>query len=102
MSAQLTVDERVREYAVRVVRATREAAGVAIGAGPRGGIALIRVARANALLENRSFVVPDDVKSVARAVLRHRIQLSPEAELEDRSADAVIEGVLEDAPAPRA
>jgi len=102
VAAQLTVDERVREYAVRVVRATREAAGVAIGAGPRGGIALIRVARANALLENRSFVVPDDVKSVARAVLRHRIQLSPEAELEDRSADAVIEGVLEDAPAPRA
>ncbi|HEU4430817.1 MAG TPA: MoxR family ATPase [Myxococcota bacterium] len=102
VAAQLTVDERVREYAVRVVRATREAAGVAIGAGPRGGIALIRVARANALLENRSFVVPDDVKSVARAVLRHRILLSPEAELEDRSADAVIEGVLEDAPAPRA
>jgi len=102
VAAQLTVDERVREYAVRVVRATRDAAGVAIGAGPRGGIALIRVARANALLENRAFVVPDDVKSVARAVLRHRIQLSPEAELEDRSADAVIEGVLADAPAPRA
>jgi len=102
IAAQLTVDERVREYAVRVVRATREAAGVAIGAGPRGAIALIRVARANGLLENRSFVVPDDVKSAARAVLRHRILLSPEAELEARTADAVIEGVLEDVPAPRA
>jgi MoxR-like ATPase len=100
-AAALTVDERVREYAVRVVRATREAPGVAIGAGPRGAIALVRVARANALLEGRSFVVPDDIKLAARPVLRHRILLSPEAELEARTADAVVEGVLADVPAPR-
>jgi MoxR-like ATPase len=101
-AAALTVDERVREYAVRVVRATREAAGVAIGAGPRGAIALVRAARASALVEARTFVVPDDVKQAARPVLRHRILLSPEAELEARSADAVIEAVLADVPAPRA
>jgi len=101
-AAALTVDERVREYAVRVVRATREAPGVAIGAGPRGAIALVRAARANALLENRTFVVPDDVKSAAPAVLRHRILLSPEAELEARSADDVVAAVLEDVAAPRA
>ena len=100
-AAALTVDERVREYAVRVVRATREAAGVAIGAGPRGAIALIRVARASALLGGRSFVVPDDVKSAAHAVLRHRIQLAPEAELEARSSDSIIDAVLDDVPAPR-
>jgi len=101
-AAALTVDERVREYAVRVVRATREAPGVAIGAGPRGAIALVRVARAIALLEARTFVVPDDVKQAARPVLRHRILLSPEAELEARTADAVVEAVLADVPAPRA
>jgi MoxR-like ATPase len=101
-AAALTVDERVREYAVRVVRATREAAGVAIGAGPRGAIALVRAARAIALVEARTFVVPDDVKQAARPVLRHRILLSPEAELEARTADAVVEAVLADVPAPRA
>jgi MoxR-like ATPase len=101
-AATLTVDERVREYAVRVVRATREAPGVAIGAGPRGAIALVRAARAIALLEARTFVVPDDVKQAARPVLRHRILLSPEAELEARTADAVVEAVLADVPAPRA
>jgi MoxR-like ATPase len=101
-AAGLTVDERVREYAVRVVRATREAPGVAIGAGPRGAIALVRAARAIALLEARTFVVPDDVKQAARPVLRHRILLSPEAELEARTADGVVEAVLADVPAPRA
>jgi MoxR-like ATPase len=101
-AAALTVDERVREYAVRVVRATREAPGVAIGAGPRGAIALVRAARAIALLGARSFVVPDDVKQAARPVLRHRILLSPEAELEARTADAMVEAVLADVPAPRA
>ena len=100
-AASLVVDERVREYAVRIARATREAAGAAIGAGPRGAIALIRVARATALLENRTFVVPDDVKACAQAVLRHRIHLAPEAELEARSVDQLIEGVLADVPAPR-
>ena len=101
MAARLTVDGRVREYAVRLVRATREASGVAIGAGPRGAIALIRTARASALLDGRDFVLPDDVKSAAHAVLRHRIQLAPEAELEARTADAVIDGVLEEVEAPR-
>jgi MoxR-like ATPase len=101
-AAQLTIDERVLEYAVRIARATREVPGVAVGAGPRGAIALIRVARAFALLEARSFVVPDDVKRPAAAVLRHRILLAPEAELEARSSDDVVAAVLEAVPAPRA
>jgi MoxR-like ATPase len=100
-AAQLTVDERVREYAVRIARATREYPGVAVGAGPRGAIALIRVARAYALLEARSFVVPDDVKRPANAVLRHRILLAPEAELEARTPDDVVAAVLDTVPAPR-
>ena len=100
-AARLTVDERVLEYAVRIARATREVAGVAVGAGPRGAIALIRVARALALLEARGFVVPDDVKRPAGAVLRHRILLAPEAELEARTSDDVVTAVLEAVPAPR-
>jgi MoxR-like ATPase len=62
----------------------------------------VRAARAIALLEGRTFVVPDDVKRAAPSVLRHRILLSPEAELEARTADAVVEAVLADVPAPRA
>jgi MoxR-like ATPase len=100
-TAMLTVDARVREYAVRIARATRERAGVAIGAGPRGAIALIRAARAGALLQARDFVVPDDVKSMAPAVLRHRILMSAEAELEGRSSDDVVAAVLEEVEAPR-
>ena len=100
-AAALTVDERVVEYAVRIARATRERAGVAVGSGPRGAIALVRAGRAAALLAGRPFLVPDDVKAVAAPVLRHRILLTPEAELEGTSADAVIAGVLEDVEAPR-
>jgi len=101
-AAEVVVDERVREYAVRIVRATRARPGVAIGAGPRGAIALIRAARGAALLAGRGFLVPDDVKAMAPPVLRHRIQLSPEAELEGRSAEDVVAAVLADVEAPRA
>jgi MoxR-like ATPase len=100
-AAALTVDERVYEYAVRLTRATREAHGVAIGAGPRGAIALVRAARAFALLAGRGFVIPDDVKSAAPAVLRHRILLAPDAELESRRPDDVITALLDDTEAPR-
>ncbi len=101
VAAQLHVDERIREYAVRIARATRERPDVAIGAGPRGAIAMIRAARAQALLGARSFVIPDDVKAVALPALRHRVQLSPEAEIEGQTADAIVASVLSETPAPR-
>jgi MoxR-like ATPase len=99
--ARLVVLERVREYAVRVVRETRAWRGVAMGAGPRGGIALIRVARAKALLEGRGFVTPDDIKAVALPVLRHRLTLAPELELEGVSTDDVLRSILSKVEAPR-
>jgi MoxR-like ATPase len=99
--ARLVVLERVREYAVRVVRETRAWRGVALGAGPRGGIALIRVARAKALLEGRGFVTPDDIKAVALPVLRHRLTLAPELELEGVSTDDVLRSILSKVEAPR-
>lgn len=99
--AQITVDERIANYAVRIVRATRGRQGIAIGAGPRGAIALVRVCRAQALLDGRDFVTPDDVKRVALPALRHRIAIAPELEIEGLRADDVLRSVLESVEAPR-
>jgi len=100
-SARLTVDERVLEYAVDIVLGTREHPGLALGSGPRGGIALIRAARGLALLRQRDFVTPDDIKDVARAALRHRLTLAAELTMEGGSADEVIDELLERVAAPR-
>jgi MoxR-like ATPase len=87
---------------VRLVRATRGWAGIAIGAGPRGSIALVRVARALALMAGRDFATPDDIKTAALPVLRHRITLAPETELDGIGADEVLAGVIDATAAPRA
>ena len=100
-AAGLHVDERVTEYAVRIARTTREWAGVALGAGPRGGLALSRAARARALVGGRNVVTPDDVKFVALPALRHRIQLTPDIELEGQQSDDVLLSVLDHVDAPR-
>ena len=101
ITASLRVDDAVMDYAIRLVRATRTWAGVVAGAGPRGGISLIRAARACALLEGRDFVTPDDVKRMALPALRHRIAPSPELELEGRDTDGILKGLLEKIEAPR-
>src|SRR5258706_8868403 len=101
IAAALKTDDAVIDYAIRLVRATRNWAGVAAGAGPRGGISLLRAARAAALIEGRDFVTPDDVKRMALPALRHRIRPSPELELEGRDADAILTGILEKIEAPR-
>jgi MoxR-like ATPase len=100
-AAQIHVDDRVSAYAVRVARATREWVGVQLGAGPRGGLALVRAARAYALLEGRTFVTPDDVKFVALPALRHRILLAPDIELEGQRADDIVRAILTQVEAPR-
>jgi MoxR-like ATPase len=99
--SNLTVDSRVYDYAVRIVRKTREWPGVSTGAGPRGGIALIRAARSRALLLERDFVTPDDVKAVALPCLRHRLVLAPELEIEGQRSDGVITAILDNLQAPR-
>ena len=100
--ASLRVDQQVNDYAVDIVRQSREWSGIAIGAGPRGGIALIRAARAQALISGRDFVTPDDVKAVSIAALRHRITLRPELVIEGQSADDVLTAMLQKVKAPRA
>jgi MoxR-like ATPase len=72
-----------------------------MGAGPRGSLALVRLARAQAALEGRDFVVPDDVRDVLLPALRHRIALSPELQLEGQSSDAVLAALRERVKAPQ-
>jgi MoxR-like ATPase len=99
--ARQRVDNQVTDYAVRIVRATREWAGLALGSGPRGALALVRGARAVALADGRDFVTPDDVKRVALPALRHRVALSPDAMLEGRKANDLLRAVVESLAAPR-
>jgi len=101
LTARLTVDDKVLDYAVRLARATRGNDAVSRGAGPRASIALVRAARARALMARRPFATPDDVKAVAHSVLRHRISLTPEMEIEGRGTDSVIADLLATVEAPR-
>ena len=94
-------DERVQAYIVGIVRATRESPSVSLGVSPRGATALLHAAKAWAWLAEKEFVTPDDVKAVAKAALRHRLQLRPEVELEGGTADGVLDGVLASVPVPR-
>jgi MoxR-like ATPase len=99
--ARQRVDAAVVDYAVRIGRATRNWPGLALGSGPRGPIALVRAAKAAALLAVRSFVLPDDVKAVALAVLRHRVALSADAQLDGRKIDDLLLAILDATAAPR-
>jgi MoxR-like ATPase len=101
IAAGLTVDDAVLGYAVRLARTTRDNAGLSRGAGPRASIALVRCARARALMSGRAFATPDDVKGVALAVLRHRVAVAPELEIEGRDADSVLNEMLAQVEAPR-
>jgi MoxR-like ATPase len=101
VTAALRVEDQVLDYAVRVVRATRTWNGVASGAGPRGGIALVRAARAAALLAGRDYVTPDDVKRVALPALRHRVTPAPELQIEGQDSDAILTALLAKVDAPR-
>ena len=91
----------VIDYVVRLVRATREWPGVRVGAGPRGGIALVRAGKAHAALAGRDYLIPDDIKRVTLPALRHRVELAPELELEGESADDLLRRMLDQVAAPR-
>ncbi|MDB4885529.1 MAG: ATPase associated with various cellular 3 [Gemmatimonadetes bacterium] len=94
------VAPEVRAYIADITRSTREERMLSLGASPRATVALFRAARATAVLEGRDYATPDDVKGVAPAVLRHRIALSPELEVEGRSTDDVLTAVLARVRAP--
>jgi MoxR-like ATPase len=91
----------VIDYIVRIVRATREGTTFELGASPRAAAMLASAARARAALDSRDYVIPDDVKSLALSALRHRVILSPAAEIEGRTTDAALKAILEQTEAPR-
>jgi len=97
----IEVDGAVAEYAVRLVRATRGTTLLRHGAGPRASIALLRCARALALLNGVDFVTPDDIKAMVLPVLRHRVILSPEVEIDGLGVDEVLGNLLDKVDAPR-
>ena len=94
------VDEVVR-YSVNIVRATREAQGIHLGAGTRGAISLIKVAKAIAIMNGRDFVTPDDVKFASIPVLRHRVQLAPELAISGQNIDDALSSIIASVEAPR-
>jgi MoxR-like ATPase len=95
------VAPEVREYIANIVRATREDPSLTLGGSPRASVALFRTARAAALLAGRDFATPDDVKQFALPVLRHRVMVAPEAEVEGRSSDDVLDALLTRVVAPK-
>jgi MoxR-like ATPase len=96
----ILVEESVREYVIDIVRATREHEAVELGVSPRGTLALYRTAQALAVLRGRDFVVPDDVKYLAPAVLTHRIIISPQTRLRGRRPEEVVAEIVGAVPVP--
>ncbi|MCV7259654.1 AAA family ATPase [Mycobacterium shimoidei] len=98
---QVLVADEILGYIVDVVAATRHSPALQLGVSPRGATALLATARSWAWLSGRNYVTPDDVKAMARATLRHRVMMRPEAELKGVTADGVLDGILASVPVPR-
>jgi len=96
----ITVERSVREYLVRVTRATREHPAVELGVSPRGTLALYKTAQALAALHSRDFVIPDDIKRLAPSVLIHRIIIRPQTRLRGRTPEQVISEIVDKVPVP--
>jgi MoxR-like ATPase len=99
--ATVRTEPEILGYVVDICRATRTSPSLSLGASPRGATALLATSKAWAWLSGRDYVSPDDVKSLARPTLRHRVSVRPEAELEGVTADGVLDGVLGAVPVPR-
>ena len=99
--SKIAIDNQVSEYAVRLVRETRSTTLLRHGAGPRASIALLRCARALAMINGVDYVTPDDIKVMVLPVLRHRVILAPEVEIDGLGVDAVLSNLLDKVDAPR-
>ncbi|MGD8529508.1 MAG: MoxR family ATPase [Syntrophobacterales bacterium] len=99
--SQVRVEEGIVAYVQKLLTGTRRSPHLHLGVSPRGGIALLRTSQCLAAVRGRDFVVPDDVKEMAPAVLRHRVILRPEAELEGLTPDRVLSQILDGIPVPR-
>jgi MoxR-like ATPase len=100
LTRDIYVAPQVRSYIIDIIHKTRDMDGISLGASPRASIALSKASRARALIEERMYVLPDDVKYLAPRVLRHRIVLSAVGRGQDLSTEAIVGGLLEDTPIP--
>jgi MoxR-like ATPase len=98
---QVTVEEKIFNYIYAILQATRKSNDVMVGASPRAGIAMLNCGKAMAAIRGRDFVIPDDVKELALPVLRHRVMLRPEAEIEGLQVDRVLAGIIDAQVVPR-
>jgi MoxR-like ATPase len=98
---RVRVEPSLTGYITAIVRATRSSPVLTLGASPRGSVALLKMAQSAALLDGRAFAVPDDVKALGPAVLRHRVAVAPELELEGITADSALRGIIDKVDAPR-
>ena len=97
---QIRVEDSIRDYVVRVARATREHPEIELGASPRATLALYQASQAWAAIQGRDYVLPDDVKKLAPVVLTHRLMISPQAQLRGRRPEEVVAGVVETVSVP--
>jgi MoxR-like ATPase len=98
---QVEVSPDLLEYVVAIIRATREHSQIQVGASPRGGLALVQLGRGQALLRQRDYVIPDDIKSIAVSALAHRITLRPELWVRQVSSYDVVTRLLTTVPTPQ-
>lgn len=98
---RVRVEANVQRYIVQIIRATRENRHLTLGASPRAAITLLMTSKALAAIRGRDFVTPDDVKTLSRPALRHRLLLKPESEIEGYTAERIIENILQSVEVPR-
>jgi MoxR-like ATPase len=100
-TARVRVEPKLFDYIISIVRTTRDSAAVSLGASPRAAVAMMLAAKALAATEGRDFLIPDDVKAAAPPILRHRMLLKPEADLEGITPDQVIAEILAGIAVPK-
>ncbi len=101
ITSKIVIEENLIKYISQIVQATRKNAGLFLGASPRASLAILNAAKANACIHNRDFVTPDDIKFVSFPVLRHRVILTPEKEMEGVAVDAIIQQIIDKVEVPR-
>lgn len=99
--AKIYVDDKIIDYITEITHATRDYPGIEVGASPRGSVALLQTSRVKAVTEGRDFIIPDDIKYLAFPVLRHRLILEPETEIEGFTPDDYLKKIIESVKVPR-
>ena len=98
---QVKLTDEVLAYVVKLIRATRETPALSVGVSPRAAVNLSIAARARAALDGRAYVIPDDVKALAKPAMRHRVVLSAASEIEGRTSESIIGDIIEQTEVPR-